>query len=642
MTLTNYSRLTHAPWCLLALLASAAALAAPITAVPPAQYEGRGHARADALVVAAVPEVPAMRIELAPVTPADERTVHAANAATDPESGKGRPLAIGFGRDVAVAQQTIALSNLVWRTDAGGSRYARIDIASLGAKAIRAALKLDGVPAGLYFGFSGSGVDAASFEASGAAIAAGAVDGPFWSPVVDGDVLHIVLRAEPASDIAKAQLVIPRVSHLLVDAAGQNPFAGKAQKAVGSSGACNIDVACVVPATAAFTDMTRAVVRISFTQDNGFSYLCTATLLNDSVTSFTPYAFAANHCINSARAARTINSYWFYNATACGSQTPQPFVQLAGGAALLGRSQDRDWALVRLNDVVPATAYFAAWRAEALAANDSVSTIHHPRGDLKKWARGTSMGETFIDDLDAIGFFNSVVWQQGTTESGSSGSPLLTFSTTGGYYEVRGGLFAGEASCSNLSGVDSFSQFQASLPLLRQYLTPDSATPGGQVAATEFYNATLNHYFVSTNPVEIAKLDSGATVGWERTGLRFLVYNAPAPGTSAVCRFYRAPAYGDSHFYSASPTECANTAAAHPVDWIYESPNVFYSTLPDTITGACPAGTSPVYRFFNVNTTNHRYTAELTLRNQLATTAGWVAEGYGPGPYFPVMCAVAP
>ena len=72
----------------------------------------------------------------------------------------------------------------------------------------------------------------------------------------------------------------------------------------------------------------------------------------------------------------------------------------------------------------------------------------------------------------------------------------------------------------------------------------------------------------------------------------------PSPATSPVCRFYRAPAYGDSHFYSASPAECAATAAAHPVDWIYESPNVFYIQLPDTNTGACPANTLPDLALF--------------------------------------------
>jgi hypothetical protein len=174
---------------------------------------------------------------------------------------------------------------------------------------------------------------------------------------------------------------------------------------------------------------------------------------------------------------------------------------------------------------------------------------------------------------------------------------------------------------------------------MRQYLTPDAANPKDVVAAVEFYNRTLDHYFLSTNPVEIDKLDTGATVGWVRTGLRFLVYAKQEAGTSPVCRFYRAPAFGDSHFYSASPDECAATAAAHPVDWIYESPAVFYVQVPDTTTGACPAGTKPVYRYFNAVTTNHRYVAELVVRNDTAASKAWTPEGYGPGPYYPVMCA---
>lgn len=175
---------------------------------------------------------------------------------------------------------------------------------------------------------------------------------------------------------------------------------------------------------------------------------------------------------------------------------------------------------------------------------------------------------------------------------------------------------------------------------MRQYLTPNAANPRGVVPAVEFYNRSLDHYFLSTNPVEIANLDSGRTVGWARTGLRFLVYDNPQPGASPVCRFYRAPAYGDSHFYSASPDECAATAAAHPVDWIYESPNVFYVPLPDKATGACPAGTQSVYRYFNAATTNHRYTQELTVRDAMAYSPLWLPEGYGPGPYYPIMCGL--
>ena len=144
---------------------------------------------------------------------------------------------------------------------------------------------------------------------------------------------------------------------------------------------------------------------------------------------------------------------------------------------------------------------------------------------------------------------------------------------------------------------------------MRQYLTPDAANPHGRWSAVEFYNAGLDHYFLSTNPVEIDNLDSGRTVGWVRTGLRFLVLR------HAGCRARARCAASIARRRSATRTSIrrAPRSARRPrrrirVDWIYESPSVFYVQLPDTATGACPAGTRPVYRFFNTVTTNHRYT----------------------------------
>ena len=128
-------------------------------------------------------------------------------------------------------------------------------------------------------------------------------------------------------------------------------------------------------------------------------------------------------------------------------------------------------------------------------------------------------------------------------------------------------------------------------------------------------------------------------MGWVRTGLRFLVHAKQAAGTSPVCRFYRAPAFGDSHFYSASPANARRRPP--PIRWTGSTkvPAVFYVQVPNTTTGACPAGTRPVYRYFNAATTNHRYTAELVVRNETAASGAWTPEGYGPGPYYPVMCA---
>ena len=80
--------------------------------------------------------------------------------------------------------------------------------------------------------------------------------------------------------------------------------------------------------------------------------------------------------------------------------------------------------------------------------------------------------------------------------------------------------------------------------------------------AVEYYNQALDHYFVTASTDEIAKLDAGVFVGWQRTGLNFDVFDPATPhtGASPVCRFYGSPAAGlDSHFYSASPAECALT-----------------------------------------------------------------------------------
>src|SRR5207244_2964963 len=98
------------------------------------------------------------------------------------------------------------------------------------------------------------------------------------------------------------------------------------------------------------------------------------------------------------------------------------------------------------------------------------------------------------------------------------------------------------------------------------------------VDAIEFYNASLDHYFVTVFSDEINKLDTGVFVGWQRTGLDFKVIDpaSSSPGDTPVCRFRGLPEAGlDSHFYSASPAECNEVAQKFPTAWQIESPNVF-------------------------------------------------------------------
>ncbi len=156
------------------------------------------------------------------------------------------------------------------------------------------------------------------------------------------------------------------------------------------------------------------------------------------------------------------------------------------------------------------------------------------------------------------------------------------------------------------------------------------------VPAVEYYNNVLDHYFLTASQMEIDALDSGQFYGWSRTGLAINVYAEATGSANPVCRIYLPPSYGDSHFYSASPQECAETMDKFP--WFkLESAEVFYADLPDPVSGVCIAGTVPVYRVWNKRVdTNHRYMTSRALRDQMVANGG-IAEGAGPDAV--IMCS---
>jgi len=175
------------------------------------------------------------------------------------------------------------------------------------------------------------------------------------------------------------------------------------------------------------------------------------------------------------------------------------------------------------------------------------------------------------------------------------------------------------------------------------YLVPLMFKPGGltslpppsKVPAVEYYNASLDHYFITTLAGEQAKLDAGVTpTRWTRTGQSFNVDATGGTGTSPVCRFYIPPGLGDSHFFGRGTAECDATAASHP-GFVLEATGLFHTVLPTA--GTCPVGTSAVYRVFsNRADANHRYTTDRATRDQMVAR-GWLAEGDGPDRV--VMCA---
>jgi hypothetical protein len=165
-----------------------------------------------------------------------------------------------------------------------------------------------------------------------------------------------------------------------------------------------------------------------------------------------------------------------------------------------------------------------------------------------------------------------------------------------------------------------------------------------EAPVVEFYNASLDHYFITMNPAEIVALDQNslALPGWHRTGYRFFAYvpgnffNARGESQTNVVRYYGLSSAGiNSHFFTLNAAEAASLSNA----WVLENGDAFEIWEPLHATGVCPANTFPVYRLWNGRTdSNHRYTIDPSVRLDMIAK-GWISEGYGPNGV--VICSPA-
>ena len=154
---------------------------------------------------------------------------------------------------------------------------------------------------------------------------------------------------------------------------------------------------------------------------------------------------------------------------------------------------------------------------------------------------------------------------------------------------------------------------------------------GGEIVETiEFYNASLDHYFITAFREEAAMLDAGVEVpGWKRTNFAFRSWKAgTGPGNDA-CRFFGTPGVGpNSHFYTINKSECEKVKA-NP-DWTYEA--LAFRTV-EPLAAGCATEYQTVTRLYNNGMggqANHRYLADAAEIDR-TVARGWMVEG-------PVFC----
>ena len=286
-----------------------------------------------------------------------------------------------------------------------------------------------------------------------------------WSPIIMSDDV-IIEVSSPAEVIDQVEIELGQVGQ------GFRTFGQSTLKA----GSCNVDVAC--SESKGWENEVNSVGVIS----TGGSTFCTGFMVNNTTNDKTPYFMTEAHCRITASAAPSLVVYWNYQTSKCGGSRDGKMTDFQSGSVHLVSGTKSDFTLVKLNSQPKAewNVKYAGWDATDSIGSPAVA-IHHPNVDeksisfendptvLSSYGGATSPGDsTHVKVRD---------WDIGTTEPGSSGSPLFDLN-----HRVIGQLHGGGAACGN-DQPDFYGRLHTSWKAgLKDHL--DSAKTGSMVTDT--------------------------------------------------------------------------------------------------------------------------------------------------------------
>ena len=255
--------------------------------------------------------------------------------------------------------------------------------------------------------------------------------GELWTPVVPSNevVIEIIV------DRSQKQFVCKNIELTSINSGyrGFKDLSGR-----GVSGSCNIDVMCAqgdawwneIPSVGAYS--------------LGGWWTCTGAMINNTAEDQTPYFLTANHCGVTSSSDSSIVVYWNYQNSYCrtpgssdsGGNGNGSFSQFTTGSTMRASSGTTDFTLTELSSN-PNSSWgvtFSGWSRSGSASPGA--GIHHPQVAEKRIS--------FPDFISGSGNYWTVNWAEGTTEPGSSGSPIYD-----GNHRIVGQLCCGSAACGN-------------------------------------------------------------------------------------------------------------------------------------------------------------------------------------------------
>ncbi|MFP4524816.1 MAG: T9SS type A sorting domain-containing protein [Bacteroidales bacterium] len=249
----------------------------------------------------------------------------------------------------------------------------------------------------------------------------------------------IIEYFEPDNASFKGKLNVGKVGHDVVDIFN---ILSKGTAGVGDSDSCHVNINC--PEGEEWQEVKRAITKIV----TGGGYLCSGSLVNNTNFDRIPYLLTADHCIEDSSEAANSVFYFNYESPECDtSYIELDDIQSIAGAQLVSAPPESklDFSLLKLEEDIPAhyNPYFAGWSLDTTNVKNTAS-IHHPMGDVKKITidEDAPVVDNYGDTYEKNTHWRVLEWDIGTTEGGSSGSPLFNQNK-----RIIGDLTGGEASC---------------------------------------------------------------------------------------------------------------------------------------------------------------------------------------------------
>lgn len=374
-------------------------------------------------------------------------------------AGLGRPQRVGVVQDLSLSS---AQDGRWLQLDDGAWLWA-ISFRAPGARAIRLRIPDWRPPCGAHLHFYNANDPTESFgPITGSYPTSG---GTLWTPIIFSDEVRLEYYLPRPLDHVAPEWQIT-VNGLLNHYAPIPRGGG-----VGTPVCCHLDATC----SPAWSDEADGVGAI-FRTDDALGFFCSGGMLNrvGGADDFTPLFCTATHCgINASNVANTI-IVWFYESQTCGGNDPPRWADLpqTPAATVLAQDVTTDWTLLGLRSIgdVPGGVTYLGWTSGTLANGSSVTGIHHPAGSYKRISFGSKVDNNGVCTTGSS--YYQVTWSSGTTEGGSSGSPLLDSNG-----RVRGTLNCGPSpncppSCVANPITDKYGRLDQAFGFVEPWLNP--------------------------------------------------------------------------------------------------------------------------------------------------------------------------